>query len=60
VVSHPVQWLLATCGWVFLEVVSSLMEACELQYQLHDYVTWMRSNPVHLLTQLFIMCLCRL
>ena len=24
-----------TCGWVFLEVVSSLMEACESQQQLH-------------------------
>jgi len=35
VVSDPIQWLWATCGWVFLEVVSSLMEACELQQQLY-------------------------
>jgi len=34
-VSDPIQWLRATCGWVFLEVVSSLMEACESQQQLH-------------------------
>jgi len=25
-ISDPIQWLRATCGWVFLEVVSSLME----------------------------------
>ena len=35
VVSDPIQWLWATCGWVFLEVVSSLMEACESQKRLH-------------------------
>ena len=35
VVSDPIQWLWATCGWVFLEVVSSLMEACKSQQQLH-------------------------
>ena len=35
VVSDPIQWRRATCGWVFLEVVSSLMEACESQQQLH-------------------------
>jgi len=34
-VSDPIQWLRDTCGWVFLEVVSSLMEACESQQQLH-------------------------
>ena len=34
-VSDVIQWLSATCGWVFLEVVSSLMEACESQQQLH-------------------------
>ena len=33
VVSDPIQWLWAMCGWVFLEVVSSLVEACELQQQ---------------------------
>jgi len=26
---------LSTCGWVFLEVVFSLMQACESQQQLH-------------------------
>jgi len=26
---------LSQCDWVFLEVVSSLMEACESQQQLH-------------------------
>jgi len=35
VVSDPIQRLWAKCGWVFLEVVSSLMEACDLQQQLH-------------------------
>jgi len=34
VVSDPVQRLWPTCGWVFLEVISSLMEACESQPQL--------------------------
>ena len=34
-VSDSIQWLWATCGWVFLEVVSSLMESCESQQQLH-------------------------
>jgi len=35
VVSDRIQWLSATCGWVFLEVVSSLMmETCESQQQL--------------------------
>ena len=33
VVSDQIQWLGATSGWVFLEVVSSLVEACELQQQ---------------------------
>jgi len=35
VVLDPIQWLWAASGWVFLEVVSSLMEACESQQQLH-------------------------
>ena len=35
VVWDPIQWLWATCGWVFLEVVFSLMEACGSQQQLH-------------------------
>jgi len=35
VVSDPIQWLWATCGLVLLEVVSSLMKACESQQQLH-------------------------
>ena len=34
-VSDPIQWLWATCSWVFLKAVSSLMEACESQQQLH-------------------------
>jgi len=34
-VSDPVKWLWATCGWFFLEVVSSLMESCESQQLLH-------------------------
>jgi len=35
VVSAPIQWLSATCGLVFPEVVSSLTEACKSQQQLH-------------------------
>ena len=35
VVPDPIQWFWATCGWDFLEVVSSLVEACESQQQLH-------------------------
>jgi len=35
VVSDLIHWLWATCGWVFLEVGSSLMEDCESQQQLH-------------------------
>jgi len=35
VASDPIQWLLATCGWVILEVVSSLTEFGESQQQLH-------------------------
>jgi len=35
VISDPIQWLWATSGWVFQEVISSLMEACKLQQQLH-------------------------
>ena len=34
VVSDMIHWLLATCGWVFLGIISSLMQACESQQQL--------------------------
>jgi len=35
VVSDPIQWLWAMFGLVLLEVVSSLMKACESQQKLH-------------------------
>ena len=35
VVADPIQWLWVTCGWVFLEIVCSLLEAYESHQQLH-------------------------
>ena len=35
VVSDPIQWHWATCGWVFLEVIFVLKEACESQQQVY-------------------------